>query len=135
MSRASTGASQPLTAGESSTLDFYSQEFEPTAASPERLRQHIAEWFFAAKNLRRFEQQRLANNATAEDLELHLQVCEALIRFGQFARSAKVDLSVMGTTSESIDAEIDLLQLSIRMYHERSQAPDQAKADLEKLFA
>src|SRR6266487_1132324 len=66
-------------------LEFYTEEFKPQASPGALFKQHVIEWFFAAKHLRRFEAMRLCDKQTQEDLASHRLICSALITFGEFA--------------------------------------------------
>src|SRR2546425_1529403 len=83
-------------------LEFYTQEFRPEPSSAEMFRQHVIQWFFAAKHLRFFEANRLSDKPLADDLASHRMVCSALITFGEFASNfarqmkKQVDLGAVG---------------------------------------
>src|SRR5437016_4000450 len=66
-------------------LEFYTQEFRPEPAPADVFRQHIIQWFFAAKHLRFFEVSKLSEHPTPDDLASHRMVCSALITFGEYA--------------------------------------------------
>src|SRR5947209_19929991 len=66
-------------------LEFYTHEFRPESTTAELFRQHIIQWFFAAKHLRFFEVNRLSEKPTEADLASHRMVCSALIAFGEYA--------------------------------------------------
>src|SRR5437870_2317519 len=96
-------------------LEFYTEEFRPEPSSLEVFRQHIIQWFFAAKHLRRWEAARLCNTPSEEDLASHRMVCSALITFGEFAanfareHASDVNLESVGLSVESIEVETRLL--------------------------
>src|SRR5437667_11604113 len=91
-------------------LEFYAQEFKPEPSPVELFRQHVIQWFFAAKHLRFFEMSRLTDKPTPDDLATHWIVCSALITFGEFASNfarqlkGQVDLKSVGLSVESVES-------------------------------
>jgi hypothetical protein len=103
-------------------------------------RQHIIQWFFAAKHLRFFEVNRLSDKPSAADLASHRVVCSALITFGEFAsnfaRQQKqvADLGVVGLSVECIEAETRLLRNNFKMFHDNTMSLQEAEAVLTEAF-
>ena len=121
-------------------LEFYTQEFRPEPAPAEIFRQHVIQWFFAAKHLRFFEANRLSDQPTPEDLASHRMVCSALITFGEFAsnfaRQSKreVDLGAVGLSVECIEAETRLLRNNFKMFHDDTMTLPEAENLLREAF-
>ena len=121
-------------------LEFYTQEFRPEPAPAELFRQHIIQWFFAAKHLRFFEVNKLSEKPSEADLASHRMVCSALITFGEyaskFARQFKnvADLSVVGLSVECIEAETRLLRNNFKMFHDNVMTFPEAEAVLAEAF-
>lgn len=121
-------------------LEFYTEEFRPEPSPVELFRQHVIQWFLAAKTLRQFETMRLTDRPTAEDLASHRMICSALIAFGEFAshyaRQLKneVNLEAVGLSVECIEAETRLLHDNFRMFHDNTLASSEAEALLKEAF-
>src|SRR5687767_13553339 len=121
-------------------LEFYTEEFKPQASGVELFRQHVIDWFFAAKHLRRFEAMKLTDQPSEEDLASHRLVCSTLITFGEFASSFahqqkdKVDLAAVGLSVESIEAETRLLRDNFRMFHDLTISDKEAEDVLAEAF-
>src|SRR5690348_11814749 len=122
-------------------IEFYAQEFRPEPTAADIFRQHVIQWFFAAKHLRYFEVSRLSKNATDADLSTHRIVCAALITFGEFAsnfvRTGKgpgADLTVVGLSVESIEAETRLLRNNFKMFHDNLMSLEEAETILSEAF-
>ena len=121
-------------------LEFYAEEFRPEPAPVELFRQHLIQWFFAAKHLRYFEVIRLTDKPMPEDLASHRMVCSALISFGEFAASfckqfkGQVDLPSVGLSVECIESETRLLQNNLRMFHDHTMSRSEADAVLREAF-
>lgn len=121
-------------------LEFYTEEFKPQPSGAELFRQHVIEWFFAAKHLRRFEAMKLMDKPADEDLASHRLVCSTLITFGEFASSfarhekEKVDLASIGLSVESIEAETRLLRDNFRMFHDFTISDKEAEDVLAEAF-
>jgi len=121
-------------------LEFYTEEFKPLPSRAELFRQHIIEWFFAAKHLRRFEAIRLTDKPSDEDLASHRMVCSTLITFGEFAsnfaRQQKQDLDLpsIGLSVESIEAETRLLRDNFKMFHDSTISDKEAEEVLSEAF-
>ena len=121
-------------------LEFCTQEFRPEPAPAEVFRQHIIQWFFAAKHLRFFEVSRLSEKPSPADLASHRMVCSALITFGEYAsnyarQEKKVaDLAVVGLSVECIEAETRLLRNNFKMFHDNIMSLPEAEAILTEAF-
>lgn len=121
-------------------LEFYTEEFRPEPTSNEIFRQHVIQWFFAAKHLRYFETIRLTDKPAAEDLASHRMVCSALITFGEFASNfarrskSEVNLEAVGLSVENIEAETRLLRNNFRMFHDNTISYAQADSVLNEAF-
>jgi len=121
-------------------LEFYTQEFRPESSTGELFKQHVIQWFFAAKHLRKFEANNLTDNPTVEDLASHRMICLALITFGefaaQFARKEKktADLEVVGLSVECIEAETRLLRSNFKMFHDDTMTFKEADSLLAEAF-
>jgi hypothetical protein len=121
-------------------LEFYAQEFRPEPAPVELFRQQVIQWFFAAKHLRFFETIRLTHTPAPEDLASHRMVCSALITFGEFAGNfarrleSQINLSLLGLTVESIEAETRLLRNNFKMFHDATMSHAEAEAVLKEAF-
>src|SRR5437868_6609307 len=121
-------------------LEFYTEEFRPEPTSNEVFRQHVIQWFFAAKHLRYFETTRLTDKPTSDDLASHRLVCSALITFGEFASNfarrfkAEVNLAAVGLSIESIEAETRLLRNNYRMFHDNTISYAEADNVLKEAF-
>jgi hypothetical protein len=121
-------------------LEFYTEEFRPEPSSVELFRQHIVQWFFAAKHLRRFEASRLTDNPTEEDLSSHRVVCSALITFGEFAsnyarsKKTELDLAAVGLSVESVEAETRMLRDNFKMFHDNTITAKEAEDVLKEAF-
>src|SRR5205823_11792626 len=121
-------------------LEFYTQEFRPEPAPADVFRQHIIQWFFAAKHLRFFEVSRLTEEPTPEDLRSHRMVCSALITFGEFASNFArehqgfVDLGIVGLSVECIEAETRLLRNNFKMFHDDIMKLSEAEDVLAEAF-
>ena len=121
-------------------LEFYTAEFRPEPSPVGIFRQHVIQWFFAAKHLRFFEANRLTDNPTPEDLASHRMVCSALITFGEFAGNfarkskSQVDLASVGLSVESIEAETRLLRNNFKMFHDNTISYHEADAVLKEAF-
>ena len=68
-------------------------------------------------------------------------VCAALITFGEFAsnfvragKSPEADLSVVGLTVDSIEAETRLLRNNFKMFHDNLMSSDEAEKILSEAF-
>jgi hypothetical protein len=122
------------------SLEFFLDEFEPYVFSVETFRQKVVEWFFAAKCLRSFEDQRLGNESVdSNDLAEHRVACETLVAFGKFAsafaRGNEIDLSSIGTDVESISARTRLLEDRFVMFHDTRMTTEEAERKLQELFS
>lgn len=121
-------------------LEFYTEEFRPEPTSVEIFRQHVIQWFFAAKHLRFFETSRLTDSPTPEDLASHRMVCSALITFGEFASNfarkskSEVNLAAVGLSVESIEAETRLLRNNFKMFHDNTISYSEADSVLKEAF-
>jgi|SRR6267154_4444366 len=121
-------------------LEFYTEEFRPEPTSSEIFRQHVIQWFFAAKHLRYFETAKLTDKPSAEDLASHRLVCSALITFGEFASNfarrckSEVNLAAVGLSAESIEAETRLLRNNYRMFHDNTMSYAEAERVLKEAF-
>lgn len=121
-------------------LEFYTEEFRPEPSPVEVFRQHVIQWFFAAKHLRFFEANRLTDHPTAEDLASHRLVCSALITFGEFASNfagknkSEVNLTSVGLSIESIGAETRLLRNNFKMFHDNTMSYSEADSVLKEAF-
>jgi hypothetical protein len=121
-------------------LEFYTEEFRPEPSPIEIFRQHVIQWFFAAKHIRFFEANKLTDKPTQEDLASHRMVCSALITFGEFAgnfaRKSKshVNLAAVGLSVESIEAETRLLRNNFKMFHDNTISYFEADAVLKEAF-
>ncbi len=121
-------------------LEFYTGEFRPEPSPVENFRQHIIQWFFAAKHLRYFEANRLTDQPSPEDLASHRMVCSALITFGEFAGNfarrckPQVNLADVGLSIESIEAETRLLRNNFKMFHDNTISYHEADAVLKEAF-
>jgi hypothetical protein len=121
-------------------LEFYTEEFRPEPAPAEIFRQHVVQWFFAAKHLRFFEANRLTDHPAPEDLASHRLVCSALITFGEFASNfarkckPQADLSAVGLSVEDIEAETRLLRNNFKMFHDNTISYSEADAVLREAF-
>lgn len=122
-------------------LEFYAEEFRPEPSPLDVFRQHVVQWFFAVKHLRRFEVRYLTDSPNKEDLESHRMVCSALITFGEFATifakkmKQSLDLESLGLSVEAIEVETRLLRDSFKMFHDNTMTVAQANALLESVFA
>jgi hypothetical protein len=122
-------------------LEFYTEEFKPQPSGAELFRQHVVQWFFAAKHVRMFEALRLTVEKPSEDdLRSHRMVCSTLITFGEFAsifarrESEQAGLSALGVTVEDIEAETRLLRDNFRMFHDHPMADEEADRVLAEAF-
>lgn len=121
-------------------LEFYTEEFRPEPSPVETFRQHVIQWFFAAKHLRFFEANRLTDKPTPEDLASHRMVCSALITFGEFATNfagkckSQINLAAVGLSVESIEAETRLLRNNFKMFHDHTMSYFEADAVLKEAF-
>ena len=137
-----TAQGQPRFGGhrDGNILEFYTEEFRPEPSPVELFRQHVIQWFFAAKHLRFFETNRLTDKPTSEDLASHRMVCSALITFGEFAstfarrNTSQIDLAAVGLSVESIEAETRLLRNNFKMFHDNTISYAQADAVLKEAF-
>jgi hypothetical protein len=122
-------------------LEFYTEEFRPEPSPVEVFRQHVVQWFFAAKHLRIFEVRNLTDTPREEDIESHRLVSSALITFGEFAtifakaNKQALNLESLGLTVESIEVETRLLRDSFKMFHEETMTIAEANQLLEEAFA
>jgi hypothetical protein len=122
------------------SLEFYTEEFRPEPSPVELFRQHVIQWFFAAKHLRFFEANRLTESPTPEDLASHRMVCSALITFGEFAAifsrrfGSQLNLAAVGISIESIEAETRLLRNNFRMFHDQTISCAETDAVLKDAF-
>ena len=125
---------------EGNILEFYTEEFRPEPATAQTFRQHVVQWFFAAKHLRLFEARRLTDQPTAEDLASHRMICSALITFGEFASNyarhnrAEFNLAAVGVSVECIEAETRLLRDNFRMFHDNTISRSEAETVLKEAF-
>lgn len=121
-------------------LEFYTEEFRPEPSPIELFRQHVIQWFFAAKHLRFFEANKLTDQPTAEDLASHRMVCSALITFGEFASNfarkckTQINLAAVGLSVESIEAETRLLRNNFKMFHDNTMSYFEADSVLKEAF-
>lgn len=121
-------------------LEFYTEEFKAQPSPVAFFRQHVIQWFFAAKTLRFFEAMRLCNNPSEEDLASHRMTCSALITFGEFAtifarqHQDEVNLKSVELSIESIEAETRLLRDNFKMFHDNIISEEQAEAVLKEAF-
>jgi hypothetical protein len=121
-------------------LEFYTEEFRPEASSIEIFRQHVIQWFFAVKHLRRFETSKLSDSPSPEDLSSHRMVCSALITFGEFAsnyarsQNTQLNLAAVGLSVECIEAETRMLRDNFKMFHDNTMSMSEAEAVLKKAF-
>ena len=121
-------------------LEFYTQEFRPEPSSAEMFRQHVVQWFFAAKHLRYFEASKLSDKPSREDLSSHRMVCSALITFGEFASNfarqfkPNVNLETVGLSVECIEAETRLLRNNFKMFHDDTMTLSEAESVLKEAF-
>ena len=121
-------------------LEFYAEEFRPEPSSVEIFRQHVIEWFFAAKHLRYFEAIKLTDLPSDEDLSSHRLVCSALITFGEFANNfarqfkTEVNLESLGLSVECIEAETRMLRNNFKMFHDDMMSRDEAESVLKEAF-
>lgn len=122
-------------------LAFYAQEFKPEPSPFEIFRQHVSQWFFAAKVLRVFESFVLVNKPSEDDMASHRMVCSALITFGEFAtqfakiNQEKIDLKSVGLSVENIEAETRLLRDNFKMFHDNTMSIDDAEKVLSEAFS
>lgn len=121
-------------------LEFYTEEFRPQPSTAELFRQHVIQWFFAAKHLRMFEAVRLSEKPGAEDLASHRMVCSALITFGEFASNyirknpKEVDLAAVGLSVDCIEAETRMLRDNFKMFHDNTITHAEAETVLKEAF-
>ena len=121
-------------------LEFYTGEFRPEPSPVEMFRQHVVQWFFAAKHLRFFEAMKLSSMPAQDDLASHRMVCSALITFGEFATNfarqfkPQVDLASVGLSVECIEAETRMLRNNYKMFHDDTISADQAETVLKEAF-
>ena len=120
-------------------LEFYAEEFRPQPSAADVFRNHVIQWFFAAKHLRFFEATRLTENPASEDLASHRVVCSALITFGEFAsnysrNAPEGDLSSVALSPECIEAETRMLLDNFRMFHDKTMSQAEAEAVLNEAF-
>src|SRR5713226_4265236 len=121
-------------------LEFYTEEFKPQASPAALFRQHVIQWFFAAKQLRVYEALQLSNEPPEEDLATHRMVCSALITFGEFAskfvrqHKGEINLSAVDLSVECIEAETRLLRDNFRMFHDQTITDAEAALVLSEAF-
>lgn len=120
-------------------MEFYTEEFRPEQTSIEVFRQHLIQWFFAAKHLRIFEALVLVKDPTGDNLASHRMVCSALITFGEFAsnhvhQSNNINLSVVGLSVKDVEAETRMLRDNFKMFHDDTMSESQAEELLGKAF-
>lgn len=121
-------------------LEFYTEEFKAQPSPIGLFKQHIIQWFFAAKTLRVFEARVLSNKPSEDDLASHRMVCSALITYGEFASNFlrqnpnDADLSAVGTSLENIESETRLLRDNFRMFHDNTISDAEAEAVLKEAF-
>jgi hypothetical protein len=121
-------------------LEFYTEEFKPQAVPAGLFRQHVIQWFFAAKQLRVFEALQISEKPSEEDLATHRLVCSALITFGEFASNfvrqhkEEANLSAVDLSVECIEAETRLLRDNFRMFHDETITDAQAESVLNDAF-
>ena len=121
-------------------MEFYTEEFKPQPSPIALFRQHVIQWFFAAKHLRFFEAFKLSNAPSKDDLASHRMVCASLITFGEFAslfarqHEKEVDLPSLGITVESIEAETRGLRHNFKMFHDETMSDAEAEAVLAEAF-
>ncbi len=122
---------------------FYTKEFRPQKSPVQLFRQHVSQWFFAAKQLRIWESSFLVNASEAapseEELANHRLVCSTLITFGEFAtafarENAETDLKSVGLSVESIEAETRLLRDNFKMFHDNTITEAEAEKVLSEAF-
>ena len=139
----STAAQQKRTLGGQgggNILEFYTEEFKPRPSPAALFRQHVVQWFFAAKQLRVFEALQLSDSPSEPDLASHRMVCSALITFGEFAsnfcrqNSEEIALSAVDLSVESIEAETRLLRDNFQMFHDETMSDAEAQEILNKAF-
>jgi len=121
-------------------LEFYTEEFRAEPSPVALFRQHVVQWFFAAKHLRIFEAIRLSNNPSEDDLDSHRMVCSALITFGEFATNyskqnkEQLNLESVGLSIQAIEAETRLLGDNFKMFHDNIISDQEAEAVLKEAF-
>ena len=120
-------------------LEFYAREFKAEPLPAELFRQHVSQWFFAAKVLRIFESFNLTHKPSDGDLASHRMVCSALITFGEFAsnfarKEEGMKLDSVGLSVENIEAETRLLRDNFRMFHDDTMTCDEAEEILGEIL-
>ncbi|MCI0541527.1 MAG: hypothetical protein L0Z50_40530 [Verrucomicrobiales bacterium] len=120
-------------------LEFYAREFKAEPLPADLFRQHVSQWFFAAKILRIFESFNLTHKPSEDDLASHRMVCSALITFGEFASNfarneEEMNLNSVGLSVENIEAETRLLRDNFRMFHDDTMSCDEAEEIMGEVF-
>src|SRR6267378_3160914 len=120
-------------------LEFYTEEFRPGPTTIEVFRQHLIQWFFAAKHLRFFEAAVLLKEPSPDNMASHRMVCSALITFGEFAGhyargEENLNLSAVGLSVEDVEAETRMLRDNFKMFHDTTMSGGEAEDVLKKAF-
>lgn len=121
-------------------LEFYTKEFRPRPSPVELFRQHVVQWFFAAKHLRIMEVDRLLDKPAENELASHRMVCSTLITFGEFASNyarqhkEDVNLEALGLTVDSVEAETRMLRDNFKMFHDNTISNSEAEGVLKAAF-
>ena len=93
------------------------------------------EWSAAVQGLRRFQDEKLLDNPTPENLKAHRRALEVLIAFGSFiANATKVPEFPDRETHAMVEATLQILRDDLALWHGQKNSPEKNAAILAACF-
>ncbi len=93
------------------------------------------EWSAAVQRLRRFQDEKLLDNPTPENLKVHRRAIEMFIAFGSFiANATKSPEFPNRETHEMVEATLQILRDDMALWHGSQNSPEQNAQILAACF-
>ena len=93
------------------------------------------DWSAAVQNLHRFQDEKLLDDPTPENLKAHRQAIELLITFGGFIANATKDPAFPNReTHAMVEATLQILRDDLALWHGRNNSPEKNAAILAACF-
>ena len=93
------------------------------------------DWSAAVQRLRRFQDQKLLDNPSSENLKAHRLVIESLITFGSFMANATGDPVYSNReTHAMVEATLQILRDDLALWHGNQNTPEKSAKILAACF-
>ena len=93
------------------------------------------DWSAAVQGLRRFQDEKLLDNPTPENLKAHRRALEMLIAFGSFiANATKVPEFPNRETHAMVEATLQILRDDLALWHGNQNTPEKSTKILATCF-